>query len=153
MLGSGSVRCRFLPIAPIVSPPMTRTPARGRARSARRLDEIPPLAASIRQAYRGRLTQTELAGLLGVAQNTISRWSTGEVEPALGDIARLESACGLPRGFVLRSAGYVDESHSAEDAIATDPRLDTPRRELILATYRVAVAQSAGQPTRTNVGG
>ena len=86
-------------------------------------------------------------------QNTISRWSTGEVEPALGDIARLESACGLPRGFVLRSAGYVDESHSAEDAIATDPRLDTPRRELILATYRVAVAQSAGQPTRTNVGG
>lgn len=88
-----------------------------------------------------------------MAQNTISRWSTGEVEPSLGDISRLEEACGMPRGFVLRSAGYVADQQSAEDAIAADPRLDAPRRELILATYRVAVAQSSSGPTRTNVGG
>lgn len=88
-----------------------------------------------------------------MAQNTISRWSTGDVEPALADIARLEEACGVPRGFVLRSAGFVVDALSAEEAIEADPRLDLPRRELILATYRVAVAQSSGGPSRTTVVG
>jgi len=132
---------------------MSRTSAPPRTRAPRTQESIPPLAAAIRQAYRGRLTQSQLADALGVAQNTISRWSTGDVEPALADIARLEQACGVPRGFVLRSAGYVADALSAEEAIEADPRLDVPRRELILATYRVAVAQSSGGPSRTNVGG
>lgn len=132
---------------------MTRVSARGRTRAARPEGAVPPLADAIRRAYRGRLTQTQIAVALGVAQNTVSRWSTGEVEPSLGDIARLEEACGLPKGFVLRSAGYVDESQRPEDVIAGDPRLDPPRRELILATYRVAVAQSSGRPAGTSAGG
>lgn len=132
---------------------MSRTSAPPRTRARRTDEPIPPLAAAIRQAYRGRLTQSQLAEALGVAQNTISRWSTGDVEPALADIARLEEACGVPRGFVLRSAGFVADAQSAEEAIEADPRLDVPRRELILATYRVAVAQSSGGPTRTTVGG
>ena len=132
---------------------MHRRSARERTRASRPDGEIPPLAAAIRQAYRGVHTQTGLAAVLGVAQNTVSRWSTGEVEPSLSDIVRLEQACEVPRGFVLRSAGYVLDHETVEDAIAADPRLDAPRRELILATYRVAVAQSSGRPTGTNVGG
>jgi transcriptional regulator with XRE-family HTH domain len=84
----------------------------------------------------------QLAHQLGVAQNTISRWSTGDVEPRLDDIARVEQACGLPRGFILRSAGFVDEGASPEDTIAADHRLDQPRRDLLLAAYRAAVSQS-----------
>lgn len=101
-----------------------------------------PLAAAIRDAYAGRLTQMQLATELGVAQNTISRWSTGDVEPRLDDIARLEKACSLPRGYILRSAGYIDEFLGPEDVIAGDSRLDQPRRDLLLAAYRAALSQS-----------
>lgn len=101
-----------------------------------------PIAAAIRSAYAGRLTQAELARQLGVAQNTISRWSTGEVEPRLDDIAAVEGACKLPRGFLLRAAGYVEHDSTPEMAIAADHRLDDARRELLLAAYRAALKQS-----------
>lgn len=117
-------------------PPPHRISARGTRAQA------PPLAAAIRQAYAGRLTQMQVATELGVAQNTISRWSTGDVEPRLDDIARLEQACSLPRGFILRSAGYIDEFAGPEDVIEGDTRLDQPRRDLLLAAYRAALSQS-----------
>lgn len=100
------------------------------------------LADAIRFAYKGSLTQVELAEQLGVAQNTVSRWSTGDVEPSLDQIGAVEDACGLPRGFILRAAGYVDSSDSPEAVIAADHRLDAARRDLMLATYKVAVRQS-----------
>lgn len=101
-----------------------------------------PIAQAIRSAYAGRLTQAELARQLGVAQNTISRWSTGEVEPRLDDIVAVENACKLPRGFLLRAAGYVEHDSTPEMAIAADHRLDDARRELLLAAYRAALKQS-----------
>jgi transcriptional regulator with XRE-family HTH domain len=101
-----------------------------------------PIASAIRSAYAGRLTQAELARQLGVAQNTISRWSTGEVEPRLDDIVAVENACKLPRGFLLRAAGYVEHDSTPEMAIAADHRLDDARRELLLAAYRAALKQS-----------
>jgi transcriptional regulator with XRE-family HTH domain len=101
------------------------------------------LAAAIREAYRGRLTQAQLATTLGVAQNTVSRWSTGDVEPRLDDIARIEQVCQLPRGFILRAAGYVHDATTTEAAIQGDHRLDAPRRELLMAAYRAAVSQSS----------
>jgi transcriptional regulator with XRE-family HTH domain len=101
-----------------------------------------PIASAIRSAYAGRLTQAELARQLGVAQNTISRWSTGEVEPRLDDIVAVETACKLPRGFLLRAAGYVEHDSTPEMAIAADHRLDDARRELLLAAYRAALKQS-----------
>ena len=105
-------------------------------------NETTKLGAAVRHAYRGRLTQVELAAMLGVAQNTISRWSTGDVEPRLDDIAAIEDACRLPRGYILRKAGYVSELISPEEAIAADHRLDHARRELLIATYRAALSQS-----------
>lgn len=98
--------------------------------------------AAIRAAYRGKFTQVQLAEILGVAQNTISRWSTGDVEPSLDDLSRLEDVCGLARGHVLRAAGYVEELRSAEDFIAADHRLDSVRRELLLSAYMAALQQS-----------
>lgn len=108
----------------------TSTPTRG------------DLARAIRRAYTGRFTQTELAEQLGVAQNTISRWATGDVEPRLDDIVAIEKACALPRGTILRAAGYVVDSVSPEEVVAADQRLDAARRELLLAAYQAALNQS-----------
>lgn len=115
-----------------------------RNRAPRGVLVAPPLASAIRAAYTGRLTQTELASVLGVAQNTISRWSTGEVEPRLDDIAAIEDACGLARGHILRAAGYVATSSNPEDAVAADHRLDPARRDLLVAAYLAALEQAAG---------
>lgn len=104
------------------------------------------LAAAIRDAYAGRFTQAELAERLGVAQNSVSRWATGDVEPCLDDIAAIELACDLPRGHVLRRAGFVAELDDVESVLSSDQRLDPPRRELFLAAYRVAVELSSGTP-------
>lgn len=100
------------------------------------------LAEAIRAAYRGKLTQTELSDKVGVAQNTISRWSTGDVEPSLVQISAVEKACGMPRGFILRAAGFVKDASTPEEAIAGDHRLDATRRALMLSTYKVALRQS-----------
>mgnify|MGYP003347394114 FL=1 len=79
--------------------------------------------------------------MLGVAQNTISRWSTGEVEPRLDDIASIEDACGLSRGHILRAAGYVASNDRPEEVVASDHRLDPARRELLVAAYQAALSQ------------
>ena len=97
------------------------------------------LGAAIRSAYLGRFTQAELAARLGVAQNTISRWSTGAVEPSLDDIARLEDVCEVARGSVLRSAGYVIDLRTTEQMIDNDAGLTASQREAILAVYRKAI--------------
>jgi len=124
--------------SPASTSEMERKPRPGRTRP----DGSRALADAIRAAYTSRLTQTELAVRLGVAQNTVSRWSTGEVEPRLDDIAAVEAACGLERGHILRAAGYVSAAEQPEDAVATDHRLDAARRELLVAAYRAALAQS-----------
>lgn len=100
------------------------------------------LGQAIRAAYAGRFTQAELASQLGVAQNTVSRWSTGDVEPSLADLVEIEQVCGLTRGHILRAAGLVSETITAEEVIAADTRLDPPRRELLLAAYQAALRQS-----------
>ena len=109
--------------------------------SRSRPDGSRALADAIRAAYTSRLTQTELASMLGVAQNTISRWSTGEVEPRLDDIAAIEDACGLTRGHILRASGYVASAEQPEEVVASDHRLDPARRELLVAAYRAALSQ------------
>jgi len=100
------------------------------------------LGAAIRNAYAAKYTQGEVARQLGVAQNTVSRWSTGDVEPSLGDIFKIEQICGLTPGHILRAAGFVTELSSAEEFIASDHRLDSARRELMLSAYVAALHQS-----------
>jgi transcriptional regulator with XRE-family HTH domain len=120
------------------------SPGDGRVRRVAGRSEVRTrLATALRAAYKGRFTQSELAKRLGVAQNTVSRWATGDVEPGLADILAVERECGLVRGHILRAAGLVTEAMTPEEAIAADHRLDAPRRELLLAAYEAALVQSA----------
>lgn len=123
--------------------------------SSQRIFRVPTPAergAAIFDAYRYRLTQAELAALLGVSQNTISRWSTGVSEPTLETFIRIESVCGLAQGHILRSAGYVQELGAAEDFIAADHRLDDVRRNLMLSLYLVALHQAGVSPREADLG-
>ncbi len=43
-----------------------------------------------RHEYKGKLTQKDLAKMLNVSINTISRWETGIYAVSLHDLARLE---------------------------------------------------------------
>ena len=129
-------------IKPVTSTLELGTATRRRADSGTGRTAPTRLAEAIRGSYQGRMTQAEIAAALGVAQNTVSRWSTGDVEPRLDDIADLERVLGLPVGYILRSAGYVEDTLRPEDAVAADHRLDPARRELLLAAYRAALRQS-----------
>lgn len=115
-------------------------PTKSRSENRQRTGVAVGLA--IRSAYTGMYTQTELAKFVGVAQNTVSRWTTGEVEPSLSDIVAIENACGLTRGHILRAAGLVADALTTEDVIAADPRLDRARRRLVLAAYQAAIERS-----------
>jgi transcriptional regulator with XRE-family HTH domain len=122
--------------------PSTESRRRNQSRRPSREQLRQSLGAAIRAAYAGRFTQVELAKRVGVAQNTISRWTTGEVEPSLRDIMAIEHECGLAKGHILRAAGVVSETVTPEETIAADHRLDPARRELLLASYRAALEQS-----------
>lgn len=48
----------------------------------------------LREEYRGKMTQADLAELLAVAPNTVSRWETGTYKPSLFMMARIEEILG-----------------------------------------------------------
>lgn len=83
-----------------------------------------PLGEAIRMAVAGTHTQASLADELGVRQNTVSRWVTGANVPSLDEIRRIEEACDVPIGFVLRAAGYSGPRHRVAGLAArgTGPR-------------------------------
>lgn len=93
------------------------------------------LGQAVARALSGH-RQVDVAERLGVSQNSISRWKTGDQRPALDQIAALEEACGRPRGFVLRLAGYVDDVVDVETAISADPELDDIGRGVVRSAYR-----------------
>jgi transcriptional regulator with XRE-family HTH domain len=87
------------------------------------------LGSAIRNAYVSQFTQGELARQLKVGQNTVSRWSTGDVEPSLTDIFMIECICGLTTGHILREAGYVADLLTPEKWITEDHRFNLPNRK------------------------
>jgi transcriptional regulator with XRE-family HTH domain len=81
------------------------------ARSRRAAEPSPAtLGAAIRRARKDESgwTQVDLADALGVDQATVSKWERGENSPDLVTLVRLEGVLQLPRGQVLRWAGFVE---------------------------------------------
>lgn len=98
--------------------------------------KVPPICRAIRRAREGAgVGQAELARQLGVAQSMMARWESSS-EPLLSVVVRIESKLGLPKGELLRSAGYVGGIISVGRAVEEDPRLDDRARRVLLASYR-----------------
>ena len=91
------------------------------------------------------MSQAVLARALDTDQGTISRYERSAMEPSLDTIAAIEDACDRPRGFILRLAGYVDDSEGVLDSLSNDPVLSDDQREILAATYRAAVDRAAGR--------
>jgi transcriptional regulator with XRE-family HTH domain len=105
-----------------------------------------PLPSAIREAYEGKgLSQVQVARRMGVDQTRISRLALGKWKPENGPdpdvLARIEEACGRPRGWILIAAGYVADVGvlTVEDAINADRALTEPLRQALLGHYRGAV--------------
>lgn len=99
------------------------------------------IGAAIRRAYEGRTTQAKLAEQLSVDQGTISKWANDKARPSIEEIATIEDLCDRQRGFILRAAGYVVEVATVAELVATDPDLDDPHRDAVLAVYDRFISQ------------
>lgn len=70
-------------------------------------EERPRICAAIAAALeQAEWSQQQLADALGVRQSSVARWCSFR-EPRLDRISSIEWALGLPRGQLLRAAGYV----------------------------------------------
>lgn len=110
-----------------------------RRMTGRRLPTPAPQQPRICRTIRVRLRESgmsmqDLADRLHVSRSMIHRWTTTR-EPALDMIAAIERALGLPKGDLLREAGYVGNLVSVRQAVASDPKLDGRARRKLMAVY------------------
>lgn len=92
---------------------------------------------------RGGMTQTELASAVGTDQGTVSKWETGGLNPSFDDLPKIEEACGVARGTILRRAGYVAELTSLKDWLEADSSILPANIDLVLQAV-----ESARKPSR-----
>lgn len=93
-------------------------------------DQSVPLGEAIRDV-RGSMTQDQLAKAVQTDQGTVSKWETGRIWPELDDLPKIERACGVPVGTILRRAGYVDELTSLDDWLDADSTIGRADLDLI----------------------
>lgn len=107
-------------------------------------DALVAVRQAVRAAYeQANLKQKDVAERLTIDQTTVSKWVTGERVISWQEMLRLEEACGLPPGWVLRRAGIIRDAATTEDAIAIDTALDARGREYVLTVYRLARERDA----------
>jgi transcriptional regulator with XRE-family HTH domain len=88
-----------------------------------------------------RLTQQQLAELLGVTQPNVSSWEGERWTPDPQMCAALEVALEVPAGHLCRHLGYIPAGAAplppdVPAAIAADPLLSDADREVLLVLYR-----------------
>jgi transcriptional regulator with XRE-family HTH domain len=100
-------------------------------------------------AHRGWTPET-LAEALGVrSDTTVRRWLDGRTGLTFDRLVAIEHTLGLPRGYLLRHAGLVDDPRTARDWLEADPRLVDPvQRRLVVEVYDACVKRSReGEPS------
>lgn len=94
-------------------------------------------------ASRG-LRQTHLAELVGVKQNTVSRWVSGEAVPDPWTVFDVERALKLEGGTLSKHLGYVPVGAvprcTVPEAIDAAPELSEYQRDALISVYRVLTA-------------
>ena len=109
-----------------------------------RVAKVLPVCRAIRRAREDvGMSQGELARRLGVSQSMVARWESTS-EPMLSVINRVETVLGMPRGDLLRAAGYVSDVVSVGRAVEDDPLLDERARRTLLSAYRSLVRSPNG---------
>lgn len=84
-----------------------------------------------------------------VDQSLVSKWRNGHKEPvSIRIYPDIDDICGMPRGRVLRRAGYVgDDPADVTAAIMADPHLSAIAKQILVDTYKSAVRRSAAAAT------
>lgn len=95
------------------------------------------LGDAIREV-RGPMTQDELARAVGTDQGTVSKWESGRIWPGYDDLPKIEKAAGVPRGTILRRAGYVAEIRTLDDWLEADSTIPRPDLDVIRAAIAAA---------------
>lgn len=103
---------------------------------------MPKICWAISQAVANSdLSQNEIARRTGVTQQAFSKW-TIDTEPKLDKLARIEEVLDLPRGALLRTAGYVENVESVEEAIRSEVSFSTDARRWLLVMVEQARSSS-----------
>jgi transcriptional regulator with XRE-family HTH domain len=96
------------------------------------------------------LGQSQLAERIGVTQQTISRWESGEIVPPPKRLARLAQALDLDSNRMLSYAGYLDpeaENRQWDLLTAFYERLaELSNDDLLLIIQRAAEEMRSRQP-------
>lgn len=118
-------------------------------------DRLVQLGQAIRTAAADRgLSQQALADLLGVHNSQVSRIVNGHApELSLEQVRRIEDVMSLRRGFLLRTAGYVElDGIDTREQIQSDPALSAEDRATVLRIYE-ALANPVGSSGASNSDG
>lgn len=92
------------------------------------------------------LTQGQLGELIGESQTTVSDYETAKSRVPLYIVVAIEDALGLPRGFLLRAAGYVAEPVDVAEALRQAPLTQRYRDEVL--SYYEYVRERSTQDAR-----
>ena len=89
------------------------------------------LGDAIREELSGR-PQRWLAEQLGVDPSAVTRIVKGQMQDvSVERVREIEDVLGVPRGAILRRAGYVDDATSPEAALAADLSIPPQLRALL----------------------
>src|SRR5262245_45008323 len=96
------------------------------------------LSAALKATYTDAgVTQFQIAERLGVEQPAVSKWARGMRRVPIDILPPIEELCGVPKGTILRRAGYVeDDPTDLEAAIRSHPRLTDQIKQVMLTIYR-----------------
>jgi transcriptional regulator with XRE-family HTH domain len=100
------------------------------------------LSAALKATYLAAgVSQVQIADRLGVEQPAVSKWARGMRRVPIDILPPIEELCGVPKGTILRRAGYVDDqpTEDLETAIRSHPRLDARVKQIMLTIYRDSV--------------
>lgn len=110
-----------------------------------------PVCASVRKIrLEVGVTQVELALRLEIPQTYVSKWEIDRL-PTVDQIAAIEDALKVPRGTVLRDAGYIfasDTMPTVEQVIRLDQSLSTPERHALLEVVAAFRRPPQAEPRR-----
>lgn len=90
------------------------------------------------------MTQRDLADLVGVRQNTVSRWVAADgFAPDPDRVFAIEAALDLPPGALSQHLGYAPvearPTPSVLEAIEAAPNLEPWQRDALVAVYSIFV--------------